>query len=157
MPIGFDLQSQLIADAELKYLAQKSFISYLRSVHLKADKQVNRALPRLHEAGRLTGRSHRRACEPASLADFRRPSTECAREGLQRIARAPRAAEGAQASLRSPEAHSHPNPNWKAIGFTRTHIIICAVQAESHATEREMRSGVPLSLYRRMIALALCS
>jgi hypothetical protein len=56
MPIGFDLQSQLIADAELKYLAQKSFISYLRSVHLKADKQVNRALPRLHEAGRLTGR-----------------------------------------------------------------------------------------------------
>ncbi len=41
MPIGFDLQSQLIADAELKYLAQKSFISYLRSVHLKADKQVS--------------------------------------------------------------------------------------------------------------------
>jgi hypothetical protein len=153
MPIGFDLQSQLIADAELKYLAQKSFISYLRSVHLKADKQVNRALPRLHEAGRLTGRVD----QSASLADFRRPSTECAREGLQRIARAPRAAEGAQASLRSPEAHSHPNPNWKAIGFTRTHIIICAVQAELHATEREMRSGVPLSLYRRMIALALCS
>jgi len=153
MPIGFDLQSQLIADAELKYLAQKSFISYLRSVHLKADKQVNRALPRLHEAGRLTGRVD----QSASLADFRRPSTECAREGLQRIARAPRAPEGAQASLRSPEAHSHPNPNWKVIGFTRTHIIICAVQAESHATEREMRSGVPLSLYRRMIALALCS
>jgi hypothetical protein len=116
MPIGFDLQSQLIADAELKYLAQKSFISYLRSVHLKADKQVNRALPRLHEAGRLTGRVD----QPASL----RASQIFDVQALSAHAKVYSESLGLleppkvlKASLRSPEAHSHPNPIWKAIRF----------------------------------------
>ena len=37
---GWVWQAQLIADAEVKFLAQKAFISYMRSIHLKADKEV---------------------------------------------------------------------------------------------------------------------
>jgi hypothetical protein len=157
MPIGFDLQSQLIADAELKYLAQKSFISYLRSVHLKADKQVNRALPRLHEAGRLTGRGIDQSASLRASQIF----------DVQALSAHAKVYSESLGLLEPPKVLKHPCvaqkhthtqiPTGKPFGFTRTHIIICAVQAESHATEREMRSGVPLSLYRRMIALALCS
>lgn len=37
------LKSFLVADADLKYLGQKAFVSYVRSIHLRSDKQVFRA------------------------------------------------------------------------------------------------------------------
>lgn len=39
-PIGNALQAHAFQDTEIKYLAQKAFVSYLRSIHLMKDKEV---------------------------------------------------------------------------------------------------------------------